>query len=176
MREDLHLEEADLFIGIQEQVAVFSGLGRELVAEGPAVPAGIRIEVILGRVAVGGVMVFIHEHRELVLLGAVGIEESIAVLVVVGIAGIAIIQGDVRGTQANLLEVDGGLHGDCKLAEERIIKIDFHEMLLLIAEVIEHGSKEALRRIGPLDGIRAVILKDQRLELFLVDILQLEGN
>src|SRR5215813_3329140 len=96
--------------------------------------------------------------------------------VVLRVPGIAIIQRDMGRNQANLFEVNGRLDVHGKLAEERIIQINFDEVLLLVIQVGQHQAKEALRRVGALGCVRAVILKHHCLQLFLVDELQLEGN
>src|SRR5215472_16711528 len=176
MREYLHFQEAKLIIGIQEQVAVLSPSWRELIRERASVPAGIRIEVVIRGVSVGGVVIGVHEHRELEFFGPCGIEYRVTMPVVLRVPGIAIIKRDMGRNQANLLEVNGRLDVNGKLPEEGIIQVNFDEVLFLVIQVGQHQAKEALRRIRALGCVRAMVLKSHRLQFFLVNELQLEGN
>ena len=69
MREHLHFQEPDLVIRIEEQIAIFGLARRELIGKCTSVPSRFGIEMVFARVGVTRVMVGIHEHRELELLG-----------------------------------------------------------------------------------------------------------
>src|SRR5579872_6477221 len=132
--------------------------------------------MIFRRIGVIGVMVGIHEHGELVLFRPRRIKDYVAMLEIDGIVAIAIVERNMRRQQADLLEIDGRLNRDGKLPEERVVQVNFNEMLFVVTEIAQHEPEEPLRRIGALGCIRAVIFKHHGLFLFLMNKLQLKRN